>query len=432
MIFKHAIATIRTPRHDRATTSRRTTRRPDGRVHVACRLPRHRHRARQRRHRRAARRRRVRRRGQQHARQHRARASACACRRCARLGPRPPRRPRRARRRSRAAAAFGRMAEASPGKDSVTGHWEMMGIVLDRPFPVFPARVSRRRSSRRSSARIGRRDARQRGGLGHRRSSTSSAPSTCAPGAPIVYTSADSVFQIAAHEDVIPVAELYRMCEVAYELVGDGPRRRPRDRAAVRRRRRARSTRTANRHDYALPPSGDDAARPADGARAAGRRDRQDRGPVRRPRHHRAPCHTTSDDAGHGRASSARWTHVDAGLIFANLVDFDTLYGHRNDVAGLRGATSSASTRGWPSCCRGSRPTTCWSSPPITATTRRRRAPTTRASTCRCSSTGARRARPGVDLGTRATFADLGQTLAELFGVARAARTARASCADRR
>ena len=98
---------------------------------------------------------------------------------------------------------------------------------------------------------------------------------------------------------------------------------------------------------------------------------------------------------------ASRWRRVDRGLIFANLVDFDTQYGHRNDVDGLRGATSSGSTRGSRRCCRACETTTCWSSPPITATIRRRRAPITRASTCRCSSP-APRVRAGVDLGTRA------------------------------
>ena len=160
-------------------------------------------------------------RGQQHARQHRAARSACSVPTLRSLGlgrvvddrPRP--------RRRRRSARYGRMAEASPGKDSVTGHWELMGLVLDRPFPDVPdgfpaeliARVRAPHRPRRRSA------TRPRPAP---RSSTSSAPSTCATGKPIVYTSADSVFQIAAHEDVIPVAELYRICEIAFELVGTG------------------------------------------------------------------------------------------------------------------------------------------------------------------------------------------------------------------
>ena len=97
----------------------------------------------------------------------------------------------------------------------------MMGIVLDRPFPTFPHGFPADVIAEFERC-TGRGDARQQGGVGHRRSSTSSAPSTCAPARSIVYTSADSVFQIAAHEDVVPVPELYRVCEIAYELVGEG------------------------------------------------------------------------------------------------------------------------------------------------------------------------------------------------------------------
>ena len=120
------------------------------------------------------------------------------------------------------------------------GHWEMMGIVLDRPFPTFP-QVSRRSSSPSSSGGSGAAtlgnvvasgtEIIDRLGAEHMRTGT-----------PIVYTSADSVFQIAAHEDVIPVPELYRICEIAFELVGRGHGRRPRHRAAVRRRARALSS----------------------------------------------------------------------------------------------------------------------------------------------------------------------------------------------
>jgi phosphopentomutase len=113
-------------------------------------------------------------------------------------------------------AAIGRMAEASPGKDSVTGHWEMMGIVLDRPFPVYPHGFS---------AGILDEFARQtgRGVIGNKAASGTQiidelGPEHLRTGALIVYTSADSVFQIAAHESVIPVDELYRMCAVAFDL----------------------------------------------------------------------------------------------------------------------------------------------------------------------------------------------------------------------
>ena len=112
--------------------------------------------------------------------------------------------------------AAGRMAEASPGKDSVTGHWELMGIVLDRPFPTFPD--GRAETIAEFERRIGRRS------IGNVASGTGIIDSLGAEhmrtGAPIVYTSADSVFQIAAHEGVVPIEELYRYCDEAFDLVG--------------------------------------------------------------------------------------------------------------------------------------------------------------------------------------------------------------------
>src|SRR5678816_2966518 len=116
--------------------------------------------------------------------------------------------------------AYGRMAEASPGKDSVTGHWEMMGIVLDRPFPTFPRGFSGDLIAE-FERRIG------RGTLGNVVASGTEiidrlGAEHMRTGKPIVYTPADSLFQIAAHEDVIPVAEQYRICETAFELVARG------------------------------------------------------------------------------------------------------------------------------------------------------------------------------------------------------------------
>src|SRR5437773_1284609 len=163
----------------------------------------------------------------------------------ARLGnPPPPASP---------AAAFGRMAEASPGKDSVTGHWELMGIVLDRPFPVFPFGFAPEIIGE-FSRQTG------RGVLGNKAASGTQildelGSEHMRTGSLIVYTSADSVFQIAAHEDVVPLPELYRACEIAYKLVGEGLGvgrviARPFVGAP------GRFKRTANRRDYALPPAG--------------------------------------------------------------------------------------------------------------------------------------------------------------------------------
>src|SRR5260370_36118484 len=151
-----------------------------------------------------------------------------------------------------AAAAFGRMAEASAGKDSVTGHWEMMGVVLARAFPVFPdgfpADVIAEFSRRTGRRVLGNKAASgtiiiDELGVEHMRT-----------GALIVYTSADSVFQIAAHEEIVPIPELYRACAIAYTLVGEGLGvgrviARPFVGAPGSFRR------TANPHDYALPPA---------------------------------------------------------------------------------------------------------------------------------------------------------------------------------
>jgi phosphopentomutase len=116
--------------------------------------------------------------------------------------------------------AYGRMAESSAGKDSVTGHWEMMGIVLDRPFPTFPHGFAPALIAE-FERRIG------RGTLGNVVASGTEIIDRLGPehlhtGRPIVYTSADSVFQIAAHEELIPIAEQYRICEIAFDLVARG------------------------------------------------------------------------------------------------------------------------------------------------------------------------------------------------------------------
>ena len=159
------------------------------------------------------------------------------------------------------------MAEASAGKDSVTGHWEMMGIVLERPFPVFPDGFSTDLIQTFSTLT-------GRAVLGNKAASGTAiidelGPEHMTTGAFIVYTSADSVFQIAAHEDVVPLPELYRACELAYKLVGEG--------LGVGRviarpfiGTPGRFKRTANRHDYALPPSGGP-SRPDDVSRPLGR-----------------------------------------------------------------------------------------------------------------------------------------------------------------
>jgi phosphopentomutase len=309
-----------------------------------------------------------------------------------------------------ARGAFGRMAERSPGKDSVTGHWEIAGIVLSRAFPTFPDGFPPELMQP-FEARIG------RGTLGNKAASGTViidelGAEHMRTGKPIVYTSADSVFQIAANEEVIPVPELYRICEIAYELAAEGYGigrviARPfvgRPGAFVR---------TPNRHDYALPPSGRtllDAMTDA-GHQVIAIGKIQDlfagRGITR-------AVHTTSDEHGMDEVERAM-DSVDAGLIFVNLVDFDTQFGHRNEPAGYAANLErfdARLTRLLPRL----RPsdlliiTADHGNNPTTASTDHSREHVP------LLVTGAG-VRAGTDLGVRQTFADLGQTLAELFGV---------------
>lgn len=306
--------------------------------------------------------------------------------------------------------AFGKMAEASPGKDSVTGHWELMGLVLDRPFPVFPAGFPteviaefERRIGRRTLGNVAASGTRILEELG---------PEHLRTGWPIVYTSADSVFQIAAHEEVVPVAELYRFCEIAYELVVErlGVGRviaRPFVGAPGAFRR------TANRRDFAKPPTGPtlldrltDAGWPVVGIGKI--EDLFARRGITRAVH-------TASDSEVMDAVAAALADTPGGLILANLVDFDTLYGHRNDVEGYAANLERFDARLAQLLPRlgpedllvvtadhGNDPTT-----PSTDHSREY---------VPLLVTG-RRVRAGVDLGTRSCFADLGQSLAEWFRV---------------
>ena len=309
-------------------------------------------------------------------------------------------------------AAVGRMAEASAGKDSVTGHWEMMGIVLDRPFPVFPNGFS---------ADVIEAFARQtgRGVLGNRAASGTEIIDALGPehmrtGSLIVYTSADSVFQIAAHEDVVPVPELYRACEIAYALVGEG--------LGVGRviarpfvGTPGHFTRTTNRRDYALPPAGETLLDRVKAASlpvvAIGKIDDlfAGRGITR-------AIHTTSDDDGMDQVEREMQT-VERGLIFTNLVDFDTQYGHRNDIEGYAKNLERFDARLSAILPR------LREDDLLVVTADHGNDPTT-PSTDHAREyvpliVAGRHVRAGADLGTRRTFADLGQTLADVLGVGR-------------
>ncbi|MBV8516733.1 MAG: phosphopentomutase [Acidobacteria bacterium] len=228
------------------------------------------------------------------------------------------------------AAAFGRMNEVSAGKDTTTGHWEMMGLIVADPFRTYPNGFPREIIDE-YERRIGRKT------LGNKPASGTVildelGEEHMRTGSPIVYTSADSVFQVAAHEDVIPVEELWRICAIARELmrgehnigriiarpfVGSGA---------------GHFKRTANRKDFSVRPTGETVV---ERAHNAGREviglgkiaDIFDRVGIGRE------IRTESNSDGM-RKTLELVRESNADFIFTNLVDFDSKYGHRNDAVG--------------------------------------------------------------------------------------------------
>ena len=302
---------------------------------------------------------------------------------------------------------FGRCALASPGKDTTTGHWELAGIQLRRAFPVypngFPADIIRefeRRIGRRTLGNVAASGTEiiQRLGAEHMRT-----------GWPIVYTSADSVFQVAAHEEVIPLPELYRICRIARELLrGEHEVGRVIARpflgapgAFVRDQE--------NRHDYAVPPPPgmllDRLAEVGVPVCAVGKVYDVFLG-------RGITEHYKTRNNEHGMEEILRAAaRFSSGLIFANLVDFDSLYGHRNDVEGFARALEAVDA--WLpqlldrlaeddlliiTADHGNDPTT-----PSTDHSREY------VPLLVCGP----RVRRGVNLGTRTTLADVGQSIAD-------------------
>ncbi|HEY7515921.1 MAG TPA: phosphopentomutase, partial [Vicinamibacteria bacterium] len=226
--------------------------------------------------------------------------------------------------------AYGKMSERSAGKDTATGHWEIAGLVTARPFRTFPEGFPPEIMEP-FERRIG------RGTLGNRAASGTEilkdlGEEHLRTGRPIVYTSQDSVFQIAAHEDVIPPEDLYRFCRIAYEIacVEHGVCR------VIARpfvgRSAAEFKRTPGRRDFPVPPPGETlldrlAAQgfPVVGVGKIG--------DIFAGRGITSAVHTMSDFHGIDVTLEAMGRIRD-GLVFTNLVDFDTLYGHRNDVPG--------------------------------------------------------------------------------------------------
>ena len=305
--------------------------------------------------------------------------------------------------------SYGRCTLASPGKDTTTGHWEMAGIHLAKPFPLFPhgfpPEIMREFEIRIGRATLGNKAASgteiiKELGADHMRT-----------GSPIVYTSADSVFQIAAHEGVIPVPELYRICEIAREILR-GPYEVGRVIARPFEGEPGAFRRTANRHDYAVPPP--------PGMLLDKLQERQvavfsigkifdvflGRG---------ISDHVKTKDNADGMAKTLAATDEHrGGLIFVNLVDFDQQYGHRNDVEGY-GAALEEFDRWLPAFRRALRPgdlailTADHGCDPTTPSTDHSREYTPLL-------VFGPRVRAGVDLGLRATLSDIGQTVAANFG----------------
>lgn len=308
--------------------------------------------------------------------------------------------------------SFGRMAERSPSKDTTTGHWEMMGCPLERAFPVFPdgfpPEIVEPIVAR---AGIG-------GFLGNEVASGTEilerlGPQHLATGRPILYTSADSVFQVAAHAEHFGLERLYEVCRVAREVLEPWGVGRVIARPFVG--EPGAFQRTYDRRDFSLEPPGETVLDrlAASGVPVVGVGKIEDifagRGVTR-------SVHTEGNRDGMEH-TLALARELDAGLVFVNLVDFDTLYGHRRDAPGYRRALEEfdgdlvrleAALRGDDllllTADHGNDPTHLEDTDhtreyvPVLA-----------------SGPGVR---AGVELGTRTSFADLGATVEEALGLA--------------
>lgn len=310
---------------------------------------------------------------------------------------------------SRPRAAYGKMATLSAGKDTTTGHWELAGLVLDRPFPVYPDGFPAALIAA-FEARIGRPT------LGNRPASGTAiieelGAEHVRTGAPIVYTSADSVFQVAAHEEVIPVEELYRICRVARELL-TGEHAPARVIARPFAGPPERFVRTPRRKDFSLPPSGEtilDALKKRGHAVVGVGKI----GNIFAERGLTESFPTRDNEQGVDRTLAVLRTFP-SGLVFTNLIEFDMLYGHRNDAHGYAAALAAFDRR-LPEILGALATedllvlTADHGCDPTTAGTDHTR------EYVPLLALGPR-LRGGVDLGTRASLADVAATVAEVFG----------------
>lgn len=308
-----------------------------------------------------------------------------------------------------ARAAYGKMAEKALGKDTTSGHWEMMGLVLERAFPTypqgFPSSLIQEFEKRISRKTIGNKAASgtviiEELGREH-----------IASGSPIVYTSADSVFQIAAHEDIIAVEELYSMCRIARELLqGEHAVGRVIARPFIG--EPGHFIRTARRHDFSLPPSHtilDDIT--AAGLPVVGVGKIYD---IFTGRGISRSLPSKNNDEGVDQVLRAMEEEKN-GLIFVNLLDFDQQYGHRNDPQGYAKALENFDRRLQDVLGKmSSEDMLCISADhgcdPTTPSTDHSREYVPLL-------VYGEKLRKNINLGTRQSFADLGQTIAEYLGV---------------
>ncbi len=306
------------------------------------------------------------------------------------------------------AGSFGKMAERSPGKDTTTGHWEIAGLVLDKPFPVYPNGFPEELIEF-FEEQIGRRV------LGNKVASGTEiieelGAEHMRTGYPIVYTSADSVFQIAAHEEIIPVQELYRICQIARKILS-GKHAVARVIARPFIGRPGAFIRTARRHDFSLAPPKptilDALCENGFAVLAVGKIEDifAGRGITR-------TVHTKDNMDGVNRTLEFM-RGGERGLIFANLVDFDMVYGHRNNAPGYAEALAAFDRR-LPEIMNALR------SDDILIVTADHGCDPTTPSTDHSREyvpvlVYGHKVRPGVNLGIRQTFADIAATVADLF-----------------
>ena len=307
---------------------------------------------------------------------------------------------------------FGKMAEASNGKDTTTGHWEMAGIITENPFPTFtktgfPYEVMRKLEEVNGDM----------GFLGNLAASGTEIINILGDehvrtGFPIVYTSADSVMQIAAHEDIVPVEKLYEICQNARKIL-TGPYAVARVIARPFTGTSGNYTRTKNRRDFSLEPTGetilDVISSKGEDVIAIGKIEDifQHKGIT-------LADHTTNNNDGIEKTIEYI-KKPSNGLIFTNLVDFDMIYGHRNDIDGYKKGLEYFDSKLpeildalndddmlFITADHGCDPTT------VSTDHSREYVPIL------CYG---KKAKSGVNLGTRSTFADLGKTILEYLEI---------------